>query len=890
MNLTRLKLMKRYVILILLISMCGGESTENVRNTDQTLQTEVQPTDEILNLNDSSNSEVFDYDILLNFTDCVNDKGLEISIPIFLQNDDGSVKVIFELEGKSALEQMPDMNLRTNALIQCEKFILQSSEDSQEIERLIRYLFEVLIMPSTTGVDIDDMPIEAGSPEDTSSQNPNEGTENQQNNQILNWWDSELVNSQLDISSTDVCNDYGCITVKTKADRWPDGEIDSQYGLSLSSYIGYMDREIVPDNINFNSLPPLEKIARWASQSTVTVIADRCFDTNGNKIILSTNPYSGFFISKDYVMTHSDNVITLKEKEASGAYSSGDFGDPNGYGSMYNCEEYETVINSDPVTIDGGPEFMVNNIEGEGTFIQLFDETFGVGKIIYNKDDIAIVKIEKYTKDVFTPVSSWEDWSVKSSEILPLPVKDKIEFNNENVVAIHHPEASNTAGGWFTTVTDLGKCEGNRNRDQYLQNPRVFWLDFYSDFGSYGGPVLDKDGYVIGMIGGSVGNVDWMCGEISRSTKRNSLGVLSSFIADSTKVTQAIDSINLSLAISDATKTNTDLENPLKPDLKEIYKWPKNPIVPSSVLYEEITYDENFTESGFPIAELNSSAFEVAKQATLMFVSETGCSACKEGSSDQDFSLNCLCTAFAVTNNLIVTNDHCVSAMKLGDKATFKTFFGQNVEGTLIGASMNDGNFFANDIWYETYPFRQKSDIYDFQGGDVALFRTSSAMDLTPVKIGDSSKLKQFDPIISVGHPAIMTRTGPFVVTAGSFVGKSAWTDTKQYFKLPAEKGASGSGLFNLSGELVGQICCGSKGYISEQDSILVTKYDLVATEVGTGSNYLNEYTIVGFIQSPRPYLFSEDIPVGEGFITDGAPSNYIKELIEKWAPGEIDY
>ena len=48
--------MKRYVILILLISMCGGESTEDVRNTDQTLQTEVQTTDEILNLNDSINS------------------------------------------------------------------------------------------------------------------------------------------------------------------------------------------------------------------------------------------------------------------------------------------------------------------------------------------------------------------------------------------------------------------------------------------------------------------------------------------------------------------------------------------------------------------------------------------------------------------------------------------------------------------------------------------------------------------------------------------------------------------------------------------------------------------------------------------------------------------
>ena len=75
-----------------------------------------------------------------------------------------------------------------------------------------------------------------------------------------------------------------------------------------------------------------------------------------------------------------------------------------------------------------------------------------------------------------------------------------------------------------------------------------------------------------------------------------------------------------------------------------------------------------------------------------------------------------------------------------------------------------------------------------------------------------TSSFNQFDPVISVGHPGVMTRTGPFVVTAGSFVGKAAWTDTKQYFNLPAEKGASGSGLFNLNGELVGQICCGSKG------------------------------------------------------------------------------
>ena len=883
--------MKKGLIILLVLSFCGGsnELTQNESTSNQVTKNTNEDNSQ-QNI-DTKSEEDFDYDTLLEFTDCVNSKGLEISIPIFIQDEDSNVQVTFELEGASALEEMPDMNLRTNAIIECERFILEASNNPESIENLMRFLFEVLIMPSTMGVDMGDRPIEAASQENTSPQNPNEGSESLQNNQELNWWDSELVNSQLEVSNTEVCNEYGCITIRTKADRWPDGLIEAEYGISHSSYIGYIDREIKPDNINFNSLSPLEKVARWAAQSTVTVIADRCFDTIGNKIILSTNPYTGFFISNDYVMTHSENLGTLKEKEAAGAYISGDFGDPNGYGGMYNCMDHQENYNNDPVNISGGPEFRVENVEGEGTFIQLFDETFGVGDIVYNKDNIAIIKIQKFTKDVFTPVSSWQDWSVKSSEIIPLPLKNIIEFSNDDVVAIHHPEVANTSGGWFTTVTNLGKCKGNNVRSNYYENPTLFWLDFYSDFGSYGGPILDKDGFVIGMIGGSVSNVDWMCGEVAKSSRRNSLGVLSSFIADSTKVTQVIDSVNLSSAVEDAKNSNTDLLNPSNPAIKETYNWPKNAIVPSSVRYEEIIYDENFTESGFPVSELKNPAFEIAKQATLMFVAETGCASCKEGSTDENFSVTCLCTAFAVTNNLIITNDHCISALSLGDKATFKTYFGQNVEATLIGASMNDGNIYANDIWYETYPFRQQGEVFDFQGGDVALFRTSTSMDLTPVKIGDSSKLKQFDPIISVGHPAIMTRTGPFVVTAGSFVGKSAWADTKQYYQLPAERGASGSGIFNLDGELIGQLCCGGNGYISEQDSILVTKYGLVATEVGTGDNYLNDNLIVGFIQSPKPYLFSPDIPVGGGFMTtDGAPSNYIKELIEKWAPGELDY
>ena len=876
--------MKKLITLVILLSFCGGSNKVN-HDSSSVITSKENP---ILD-NQENTYEDFNYDLLLSFSDCVNENGLQISIPIY--TEDSSLPVIFELEGASALEEMPDMNMRMNAISNCESYIIEAGKNSELINNLLRYLFEVVIMPISVQADINDMPIGMSESKNDSPQYLDESGEGVQGSVEINWWDSELVNAKLEISNTEVCNEYGCITIRTKADRWPDGLIEPEYGISHSSYIGYIDREIKPDNINFNSLSPLEKVSRWAAQSTVTVIADRCFDTIGNKIILSTNPYTGFFISNDYVMTHSENLGTLKEKEAAGAYLSGDFGDPNGYGGMYNCMDHQENFNNDPVNIAGGPEFRVENVEGEGTFVQLFDETFGVGDIVYNKNDIAIIKIKKFTKDVFTPVSSWQDWSVKSTEIIPLPLKNTIEFSNDDVVAIHHPEVANTSGGWFTTVTNLGKCKGNNVRSNYYENPTLFWLDFYSDFGSYGGPVLDKDGFVIGMIGGSVGNVDWMCGEIAKSSNRNSLGVLSSFIADSTKVTQVIDSVNLSIAVKDAKNTNVDLLNPSNPVIKETYSWPKNAIVPSSVRYEEIIYDENFTESGFPVSELKNPAFEIAKQATLMFVAETGCALCKEGSTDENFSVTCLCTAFAVTNNLIVTNDHCISALSLGDKATFKTYYGQNVEATLIGASMNDGNIYANDIWYETYPFRQQGEVFDFQGGDVALFRTSTSMDLTPVKIGDSSKLKQFDPIISVGHPAIMTRTGPFVVTAGSFVGKSAWADTKQYYQLPAEKGASGSGIFNLDGELIGQLCCGGNGYISEQDSILVTKYGLVATEVGTGDNYLNDNLIVGFIQSPKPYLFSGDIPVGGGFMTtDGAPSNYIKELIEKWAPGELDY
>ena len=148
-----------------------------------------------------------------------------------------------------------------------------------------------------------------------------------------------------------------------------------------------------------------------------------------------------------------------------------------------------------------------------------------------------------------------------------------------------------------------------------------------------------------------------------------------------------------------------------------------------------------------------------------MFMRETGCVLCaEEAERTGDFSVQCLCTGFAVTNYLIVTNDHCVPLLNLGDETTFRTSAGQDVEAILIGKSSIDG--IGTDIHGRDYDMSSR--------GDVALLRTRQRMDLTPVKLADSDQIRKFDPVLSVGHPAIMARTGPYVATAGHVMGANA--------------------------------------------------------------------------------------------------------------------
>ena len=83
--------------------------------------------------------------------------------------------------------------------------------------------------------------------------------------------------------------------------------------------------------------------------------------------------------------------------------------------------------------------------------------------------------------------------------------------------------------------------------------------------------------------------------------------------------------------------------------------------------------------------------------------------------------------------------------------------------------------------------------------------------------------------------------------------------------------------MVNLAGELVGQIAAGVYPALAERTRVLPQKYGLFATELWVD---VLETT-------PAPYSTDGGIPVSAQ-VSDGAPSNYIREMINIWAPGEL--
>jgi hypothetical protein len=99
-------------------------------------------------------------------------------------------------------------------------------------------------------------------------------------------------------------------------------------------------------------------------------------------------------------------------------------------------------------------------------------------------------------------------------------------------------------------------------------------------------------------------------------------------------------------------------------------------------------------------------------------------------------------------------------------------------------------------------------------------------------------------------------------------------------YTLPASGGASGSGVFDLNGRLVGQIAYGGTGYGAAQETWLKSEFNKLATEIAPSD--------VFYDLQPRPFLIGPRVQIGLGRSTSGASSNYIKDLINYWAPGEL--
>ncbi len=652
-----------------------------------------------------------------------------------------------------------------------------------------------------------------------------------------------------------VTTSYGQFKKQSLADKWPDGEYfveDNRQHYSHNTYEGYK-RLPVNDTVELTELDGLSRVARSSAPAVVEVFGDRCFRTSSSQSAwtIVQLPSAGFFVNDRVVVTGVAGIRKLEYNEIMQGWGEAPF--PQ---SIYSCAEQEA---EEKTWQDA--EYLSTFEEGAGPFIRLFDGRWASGKVLAANDVAAVIELERVTSNGDTLVSTWDAWDPALAPGDPLPLSPASTVTG-TLLTIHNPEEARVNGGWLMTTGPVVSCDYVNDR---LAGTGLVALDVYTDRISIGAPVLDEQGYVVGVIDSERVAVHPDSCKPERYKGKNTLGILSDFLASTADMAGMIPVDGIRNLILGATSGMATAPAKTDPD------WVLNPEVATGARFEVIDWGEDFTASGFPKSELNSEAFNVAKQATLMFTREDGCALCKEEAErSNDFSVTCMCTGFAVTNNLIVTNDHCVPALSLGDKTTFRSFYGQDVEAELIGTSRIDG--VGTDIHGRDYDPVHK--------GDVALLRTKQRMDLTPVKLADSDLLEQYDPVLSVGHPAVMARTGPFVTTVGHVLGLNVQYPNNLQYQLPAHKGASGSGVFNLDGEVIGQVANGGHYYQGEIQTSLITQYGRRALTIDHDPFWLN--------LSPIPFEVSPYVPVARGLSTGGAPSNYIRQLVEQWAPGEL--
>lgn len=667
--------------------------------------------------------------------------------------------------------------------------------------------------------------------------------------------------------------DFGVIKVQSIAAQWPDGEVfedaQGQKSFSINRYDGYQQNRVA-DAVAYESLSAIGQSGRWGAKAVVQVYADRCLlNQNGTKDWrFASLPRSGFFIAEDLVLTDKRSSVNFEM-------------DPSGGGTWIGGVSPLPENPSEPMTCQALVDFFFQGAEnisievGAGPFIQTFDGVWGAGKVVAEDDNFALIQVTKGSLDKDTLVSSWRSWEAidKQTAVLQLAPEDA---RDGTLVAIHHPVDGRDAGGWhLTTGAIIKNCEETFYLDGYRGGVSdVFAIDFWSDGGSAGAPILNEQGLVVGMVKTDYPAVPDECYDMAY-TGKNSLGVLSTFFADPKKSTVALGSEALKTFVSNYDADQNAIKEPAS-KVNDDTVWPVSGVTLATTNYEVIDYGDSFTESGFPKSEMSSPAFDVAKQATVMFLKENGCTNCASGLITEDFSDTCLCTGFAVSKNLIVTNDHCTTSLFPNDETTFQTFQGQVVNARLVNRSGLD----TGTIYRALLSNPQNADQEGAHNGDVALLRTDQDMDLVPITFSDSTKLVRREPLITVGHPAIMLRSGPYVTSGGAFIGLNMDERSTLHYTLPASGGASGSGVFDLNGGLVGQIAYGGTGYRAAEETWIKSELNKQALEVSPSD--------VFFDLQPRPFLIGPKVQIGLGRSTSGASSEYIKALVEYWAPDEL--